>query len=401
LSTTDQTARPQRVEFVARTALMISLVALSIDAMLPALDRIGDDLGVARANDTQYVLSVLFLGLAFAQLLFGPVSDSIGRKAAIYVGYAIFITGCALSIMAENFETMLIGRFLQGAGAAGPRIVTVALVRDLFEGRAMARIMSMVMSVFILVPVLAPAIGQAVLLAFHWRAIFVGFLGLAVFTMLWFAWRQHETLPRATRKPFSFRTVFAGIRETCANQAAFTYTIVAGFIFGALVAYLVQSQQLLQLQSGPGTLFPVYFGVLALAIGVASLVNASLVMRFGMRPLTKVALVSFCAMAVPFAGFAGWAGAETPLWLFLAYMFLVFFCFGILFGNFNALAMEPLGHIAGVAASVVGSLTAFMSMTLGTVVGQFYDGTVAPMAYAFALYGLVSLALMLWVERKR
>ena len=209
LSAEQNQAPPGSGEFVARVALMISLVALSIDAMLPALPAIGAELGVRQANDAQLVISALFLGLAIAQMVYGPLSDSFGRKPAIYAGFAIFIAGCVLSILASGLEVMLLGRFLQGIGAAGPRIVTMALVRDQYAGRAMARVMSLAMAVFIMVPVLAPAIGQGILLVAHWRAIFGMLLAVALIALAWFALRQPETLPPARRTPFSLRGVAA------------------------------------------------------------------------------------------------------------------------------------------------------------------------------------------------
>jgi DHA1 family bicyclomycin/chloramphenicol resistance-like MFS transporter len=235
LSAEQNRAPPGSGEFVARVALMISLVALSIDAMLPALPAIGADLGVHRANDAQLVLSALFFGLALAQMVYGPLSDSFGRKPVIYAGFAIFIAGCVLSILARGLEVMLLGRFLQGIGAAGPRIVTMALVRDQYAGRAMARIMSLAMAVFILVPVLAPAIGQVILLVAHWRAIFGMLLVVALITLAWFALRQPETLPPARRAPFALRSIAAAVRETCSHRSAFSYTLMAGLIFGAFV----------------------------------------------------------------------------------------------------------------------------------------------------------------------
>ncbi len=388
-------------EFVARTALMISLVALSIDAMLPALGVIGDDLGVADGNDAQLIISALFLGFAVSQLLFGPLSDSIGRKPAIYIGFAIFMVGCVLSILATDLTVMLIGRVLQGVGAAGPRTVTVALVRDLHEGRAMARIMSMVMGVFIMVPALAPALGQGVLLVAHWRWIFGCFLVLATISSVWFALRQPETLPSEKRREFSLRRTFSAIAETCTNRVAFGYTITGGFAFGAFVGYLVSAQQIMQVQYGLGKLFPVYFGVLALAIGAASFVNSNLVMRFGMRRLSFIATIVMCLMSVPFAGVCQLLGADVPLWLFMAYLIPLFFCIGILFGNFNSLAMEPLGHIAGVGAAVIGAFTTLISLIFGTLVGQLYDGTITPLVIGFAVLGVAALGVMLWIERGR
>ncbi|MGI9416047.1 MAG: multidrug effflux MFS transporter [Hyphomicrobiales bacterium] len=387
-------------EFVALMALLISLVALSIDAMLPALPAIGAELGVVRDNDTQLVLTALFLGLAAGQLVYGPVSDSVGRKPAIYTGLAIFMAGCAMSVFARDFETMLAGRFLQGIGAAGPRIVTIALVRDQYAGRAMARIMSFVMGVFILVPALAPAFGQGVLFVAHWRIIFASFLVLAAIGLIWFAVRQPETLAREQRAPLSLKHIAAGILECCANRITFGYTIAAGLIFGAFVGYLVSAQQIFQEQYGAGALFPAYFAALALSIGCASFFNARLVMRYGMRLLSGRALIVLSVLSVGFWIYVFSVSGHPPLAALMTYWMAAFFCFGILFGNFNALAMEPLGHIAGVGAAVVGSLTTFISLFLGTLIGQAYSGTVLPLVGGFAALGVASVAVMYWAERE-
>lgn len=394
-------AGPPIGEFVARTAMMISLVALSIDAMLPALQEIGGDLGAQRRNDAQLVISALFLGLAVGTMVYGPVSDSTGRRPPIYAGFALFILGCLLSMVATSFPVMLAGRFLQGLGAAGPRIVAIAVVRDQYAGRAMARIMSMVMAVFILVPALAPAVGQAILLVAHWRAIFGVLLGLALVALVWFAFRQPETLTAGHRAPFSLLRIGRAIYETCTHRTAFGYTIAAGLIFGAFIGFLNSSQQIFQEQYGLGKLFPLYFAVLALSIGSASWVNSRLVMRLGMRRLSGLALTGLSGLSLTFFVIAWAAAGDPPLWALMAYLVAAFFCVGILFGNFNALAMDPLGHIAGVAASVIGSLTSFISLALGTAVGQAYDGTVLPLVGGFAALGLASIAVMRWAERGR
>jgi DHA1 family bicyclomycin/chloramphenicol resistance-like MFS transporter len=388
-------------ETIARLALMISFVALSIDAMLPALPAIGRDLDVARANDTQLVISVLFAGLAVGQLLYGPLSDSIGRKPPIYVGFALFLFGCLLSTFATEFWVMLLGRFLQGLGAAGPRVLTLALVRDRYSGRAMARIMSLIMAVFILVPVLAPIIGQAILLVAPWRAIFGVLLALAAISLIWFAARQAETLPRDRRVPLSLWRIGRSFREALVHRITMGYTIAAGLIFGAFVGYLTSAQQIFQTQYGVGQLFPFYFAVLALAIGSASLCNARLVMRYGMRRLSFGALVVSTLGSIAFFAFAYTSGGDPALWGLMAYLMLSFFCMGILFGNFNALAMEPLGHMAGVASAVIGAVTTFISLALGTWIGQSFDGTVLPLVGGFAVLGLAAISVMTWCERGR
>jgi DHA1 family bicyclomycin/chloramphenicol resistance-like MFS transporter len=386
-------------EFVTLTALIISLVALSIDVMLPALQQIGGELGAPRANDAQLVITALFVGLALGQVFFGPLSDSVGRKPAIYAGLLLFIIGCLMSILATDFTVMLAGRVLQGLGAAGPRSVTVALVRDQYEGRAMARVMSLVMAVFIMVPALAPGIGQIILAIAHWRAIFGFMLAVAVVSLVWFALRQPETLAPERRARFSPGRILLAVRETCTSRVAFGYTLASGLIFGAFVGYLNSAQQIFQIQYGLGTLFPLYFGALALAIGGASLVNARLVLRHGMRRISAWALGLLTGLSLAFLVLAYAMAGAPPLWGLMAYMSATFFCIGMLFANFNALAMEPLGHIAGVGAAVIGSLTTLISLILGTAIGQAYDGTVLPLIAGFALLGLAAIAVMRWIER--
>jgi DHA1 family bicyclomycin/chloramphenicol resistance-like MFS transporter len=343
-------AAPSTGEFVALAALLISLVAMSIDAMLPALGHMAVDLQVANANDTQLVVSAIFVGLAVAQMVFGPLSDSLGRKPVIYLGLAVFCAGCAISMTATSFTVMLVGRFLQGIGAAGPRIVTIAVVRDQYKGAAMARIMSIVMAVFIIVPAAAPALGQGILYLAHWRTIFALLLAQGVLAFVWFAIRQPETLALDKRLPLSPARVGRAIIETCTNRTALGYTFTAGFVFGAFLGYLSSAQQIFQVQYGVGAWFPAYFGGLALALGLASIFNARMVMRFGMYRLSLRALWSLTCLSLLFLVPTIALEGDPPLWALMVFLVPAFFCVGILFGNFNALAMEPMGHIAGTAA---------------------------------------------------
>ena len=390
--------QPSLTEFTILIALIISLVALAIDAMLPALPLIAGDLGVSDLNDSQYVISVFFAGLAIGQLVFGPMSDSLGRRSAIIAGFVLFAFGCMLSVVAASFETMLLGRLLQGIGAAGPRIVSVALVRDRFKGREMARVMSFVMTVFILVPVFAPAIGQLVLALASWRAIFVLFLMMVLLLVGWFWLRQPETLPREKRIRFSLLQLLLDARAIFRIRAAFGYTLTMGFSFGAFVAYLSGSQQIFQVQYALQDLFPLYFGILACAIGCASLLNARLVMRFGMRRLSRYALWGICLLSMPFFLYAWMQHGHPPLYLLMAYLLPLFFCFGVLFGNLNALAMEPLGHIAGLGSALIGSVSTLMSVLFGVLIAAAYDQTVLPLVAGFGLLGLASLATMYWTD---
>ena len=390
---------PGFAEFISITAMMMSLVALSVDTMLPALSEIGRDLGVIDNNSSQLIISLFFLGMAFGQLLYGPVSDNTGRKPAIYVGYGLFITGCLLSLVATTLPVMLAGRFLQGFGTAGPRIVSIAIVRDRYEGSAMARVMSFVMTVFIIVPIIAPALGQGMLFLAGWRAIFASFLVLALLTLVWFALRQPETLPVEKRVPFSFKRIISTMMTIFANRNAIGYTVTAGLVFGFFFGYLNSAQQIFQELYGLGADFPFYFAVLALSIGCASLFNARFVLHHTMQSLSKRSLISISALSAGFFLLALWNHGHPPLWTLMAYLFATFFGTGILFGNLNALAMESLGKIAGIGAGVVGSLSTFISLITGTAIGQCYNGSVLPLTAGFFLLSLASLAAMAWAEK--
>lgn len=388
-------------EFVALTAVQFALVALSIDTMLPALLDIGHDLQVARTNDVQLIVSMLLLGLAFGQLVYGPVSDTVGRKPALYAGVGLYLAGCLLSVFATSMTMMLAGRMLQGFGVAAPRTVIVAMVRDQYAGAAMARVMSFVMAVFILVPTIAPSIGQGILLIGTWHMIFVFFALFALFGLVWFTLRQPETLDPSHRMPFSLHRMTTAFISVFTNRVSFGYIVTTGMIRGAFLGYLSSAQQVFQVHYGLGTWFAPYFALLALAIGSASLTNAKLVMHFGVRMLTRRALITMTGLSLAFlAVILAWPG-EVPLWATTVYFLATFFCIGLLFGNLNALAMEPLGHIAGTGASVVGAMTSFISLPLGIAIGQGYNDSAIPLVGGFAGLGLIACLSMHLTERRR
>ncbi len=386
-------------EFISLTAMMMSLVALSVDTMLPALSEIGRDLGASDNNRSQLIISLFFFGMATGQLLYGPVSDNTGRKPAIYLGYGLFITGCLLSLFSTTLPVMLAGRFLQGFGTAGPRIVSIAIVRDRYEGSAMARVMSFVMTVFIIVPIIAPALGQGVLLLAGWRAIFALFLILALVTLVWFVIRQPETLSKEKRVSFSFKPIIGTVMIIFRNRHAIGYTVTAGLVNGFFLGYLNSAQQIFQEEYALGAAFPLYFAALALSIGGASLFNARFVLHHTMQSLSKRALLLITVLSAGFSLFALLSHGQPPLWTLMAYLFATFFATGILFGNLNALAMEPLGKMAGIGAGVVGSLSTFISLIAGTAIGQSYNGTVLPLTAGFFMLSLASLAAMRWAEK--
>jgi DHA1 family bicyclomycin/chloramphenicol resistance-like MFS transporter len=385
-------------EFVGLMAMLTALVALSIDMVLPALPAIGTTLGVARDNDNQLVLSLLFLGFGLGQFFFGPLSDSVGRKPAAYIGLVLYTIGSMMALVAGTFPLMLAGRLLQGLGVAGPRTITLALVRDRFEGREMARVMSLIMAVFILVPVIAPALGQAILGAAGWRAIFGVYLTMGLVASIWFGARQEETLPARDRMPFSLRRMAIAAREVLTTRTSVGYMVGAGFVFGAFLGYLTTAQQMLQQQYGLGPRFPFYFAILAVSIGGASLTNARLVVRYGMRALSDWALRGICVVSLAFTAIASLLSGHPPLWMLMTYLIVSFFGVGLLFGNLNALAMQPLGHIAGTGAAIVGATSMLISLALGTWIGQSYNGTVLPLAIGFAVLSACAMVALWWAE---
>lgn len=378
-------------------ALMTSLAAMSIDAMLPALSMIADDLG-AENNEQQYVVSAFLLSFGIAQMFFGPLSDSLGRKPIIYVGIGVYVLGSIICIFASDFSDILIGRALQGFGAGGPRVTIIALVRDKYKGNDMARVMSLVMMVFIMAPILAPTIGQVILLFAEWQWIFVFLIVLAVSSVIWLAFRQPETLSEDNRRPFSVLRIAMTVLEILRIRESIGYTLMSGLMFSAFVGYLSSAQQVFQITYKLGDLFPLYFAALASGLGLASYLNSKLVHKFGMRRLCRAASILICCLTVVFVGVVYEMNGIPPLFLFMAFMMPAFFCFGILYGNFVALAMEPLGHIAGVGASVVGSISSLISVPLGALIGQQFNGTVLPLVIGFSVFSVTTFGLMCWVE---
>jgi DHA1 family bicyclomycin/chloramphenicol resistance-like MFS transporter len=388
-------------EFVTLMAVMISITALSIDMMLPALPAIGGALGAVNANDAQLVVTVLLFGMGVGQLLFGPLSDSFGRKPVIIAGFVIFVVGCLCSLLAGRFEVMLIGRLIQGIGTGGPRTAIIALVRDQYGGRAMARIMSVVMAIFIVVPAIAPALGQAVLLAMNWQAIFGVLMIQGIVALAWFAVRQPETLAPGDRIPFSAGRVVDGVVSVFQNRLSMGYTLATGCISGVLMAYLSSAQQIFQEVHGLGREFPAYMAALALFVGGASFVNSRIVMRIGMRVLSHRAIWLFVVLSAIYLALAYLMGGRTPLWMMMVFFAPSFFCMGILFGNLSAIAMEPLKHMAGIGAAIIGALTNFLSSSTGALIGMCYDGTMLPLAAGFVGLGALTAAAMRWAERSR
>lgn len=378
-------------------ALYGALMAMAIDTILPALLTIGKDLNVTNENDAQYIIGMLFIGFTFGQIIYGPVSDSFGRRGTIYVGLIILIIGDILSIIAQDFSLMLLGRFLQGFGAAGPRITSMAVTRDLYRGREMARVMSFIMTIFIIIPVIAPSIGQLILVVANWRTIFEIFLICAVIAFLWTYFRLPETLKEKDVRPFNLKTIWKDFCKVAGNKITLGYTICAGMIFGALIGYLNSANQIFGDYFHAGKSFAFYFALSALSIGVASIVNSMIVRRFGMKLICHYAMIITIVMSAIYVPLS--MQEYLPLWQFMIYMIVTFFCMGLMFGNLNALAMEPMEHYAGIAAAFVGSFSSGISAILGGWIGQSYNHSLSPMFIGFLILSSVSFALLCWLKK--
>ena len=269
-----------RNEFILIMAVLMSITALSVDAMIPALGQMALDLNVSDANAIQLVISAIFLGMAFGLMIYGPLADSVGRKKAIYLGVSIFLSGTLICIFATNLETMLLGRAIQGFGSAACRVVTMAIIRDKYEGREMAKIMSLIMMVFIMVPALAPLLGQGILVFYSWQAIFWFIFTFALVGVIWMHFRQRETLASENVRNFTFASFLSGLIETVKHPVSLGYTLASGIMFGSFVSYLSTAQQIMEVQYRLGNLFPAYFGLLAIAYGISSYLNSKLLLKF-------------------------------------------------------------------------------------------------------------------------
>jgi DHA1 family bicyclomycin/chloramphenicol resistance-like MFS transporter len=386
-------------EFVIVIASIMALNPLAMDMMLPALPNIASAFHITEANRPQEVLSTFLIGFGIGQLVTGPLSDRFGRRAVLIDGMAIYCLASVLAIAANSFETLLLARALQGLGTSATRVIATSIVRDCYAGRRMASVMSLAMMVFIAVPVIAPSFGQVLLLLTPWRGIFIVLMLYGMLALIWSAIRMPETLPLSERKSLAIRDVLGAYRQTVTNRQTLGYALAAGGVLGSLFAFVFSSQQIFTEIYHLGRLFPVAFAAIAIGTALAGFLNSRLVGRLGMRVISHSALVGF--VAVGGIMLVGAKAQVLPLPLFMALSALMMFAFGMMFANFTAMAMEPQGHIAGTASSLYGSITTLVGISVGTVIGQDYDGTLLPFATGFFLCALAALVVVLVTEKGR
>jgi len=377
-------------EFVALMASLMSIVALSIDALLPALPQIGHDLGVINLNNNQLLITMIFLGIGLGQLLFGPLSDSFGRKPIVFIGFGVFIIASIICITTKSFELMIFGRILQGIGLASPRTLCIAIVRDLYSGDYMAKIISIVVMVFILVPVIAPTLGQFLINYYDWESIFYVNIIYSTLIMIWFWFRQKESLPKEKRIPLSSHLFIDGAREFIKYKDAIGFTLISGFITGSFMVYLSTSQQIFEEQYNLAEMFPYIFASLAISIGLATFLNSVFVVKFGMMNMAYYSTIGYCAVSILYV-ILFWSGTNPSIYVLVAFFALQFFAVGFLFGNLRALAMQPLGHIAGIGAAINGFASTILAVPVANYIGGFVKDSVLPLFIGFSIFGALSL----------
>lgn len=396
--------RISTAEFVAIMAMLVATVAISIDGLLPALSIITEELTPLRPNNAQIILSSFVAGMAIGTLIVGPLSDSYGRKPIIYGGAFIYILTSVVCVVSQSLELILVARFLQGVGASAPRVVAQALVRDFYKGREMARISSFIMIVFALVPAVAPLLGSFVMFAFDWRAIFFMFIAFVAISTTWMGLRINETVSKENRVKFNLRNLVSAFREILSNPLILTAVITLVFAYSILFVGIFLIQPVFERVFGRPETFPYWFAAIALLAASSSYVNARLVRRLGMRMLTNIAFRTQVGLSttILLVFGLGYFDGEFGFFCFLFWMFSIFFQAGLTMGNLTALAMEPVGHIAGTAASLISAIATIGSVFLAAVVGQFFNGTPIAMIVGitlFASFGAVSAHQLKRYER--
>ena len=394
-----QTPKVTKFEFIALMAFLMSVVALAIDALLPALDIIGNSLDTQENSDHQLLITMIFIGLGVGPIFFGPLSDSLGRKPMVFVGFGIFILASFICVYSNSLEIMVLGRILQGFGLSAPRTISVAIIRDLYSGDYMAKIMSFVIVIFLLVPIIAPAIGKFILDYFNWEAIFIFQIIFCLLIAFWFWNRQEETLNHKNRIAFKINLFSQGFLELIRYKTTIAYTLISGFITGSFMVYLSTSQQIFQEQYGLKEAFPYIFAGLATASGSAILLNGIFVVKYGMKKMIHVSLIGFFIISICYS-ILFFNSVNPSIKVILLFFSLQFFCLGFLFGNLRAIAMEPVGHIAGIGAAITGFISTLMAVPISIFIGKFVTITVLPIFIGFSICSFLSILIVLMLTIK-
>ena len=388
------------LEFIALMAFLTANVSLTINTVLPALTDIGKSFVDVKSTDLQLIITMVFLGLGVGQLIFGPISDSLGRKPAIYIGMVVFFIASFICVFATSIEMMLIGRVLQGIGLSAPSAISTSIIRDVYSGNQMAKIMSFVATIFILVPMITPILGQKIVDLFNWQTIFYFQIFFASIILLWLAIRQKETLIEKYRVKLTKRLFINGIQEFSKHRVSIVYTVVLGLMTGSFMAYLSVTKQIFQDQYGLIEEFVYIFAALATSIGLASLLNGSLVVKYGMKKLANGAIYLFSFSALVYASLFYFYTENPSLPILLFFLSLQLLSIGFIFGNIKSLAMQPIGHIAGIGAAINGFTSTIIAVPIAILIGKFVDTTALPLFIGFLTSGSISILLIHYFCKK-
>ena len=380
-----------RAEFIALVAALIAINAFAIDIMLPGLQQIGAGLGEADPNRRQLVLPAYMLGFGILQMVFGPLSDRYGRRKPLLVGLVIYCIAALSAYAVTDFNSLVMLRFIQGAGAAASAVIATALVRDLFVGDEMAKTMSLVFMVLMLSPIFAPGLGQMLLVVLDWRGLFLFMAGLGLLVTLWVALRLPETLKPENKRPFGLKSIVEGFGIVFSNRLALRYIMATSLLFGGLFGFLTSSQQIYVSIYQVGLWFPAFFAAGGAISALGGFANSQLVSTYGMRRIAYLALNVFGAAAAVML-LLGYL-QMLPVWLFFALSAVQFFTFSMIMPNFGALAMEPLGEVAGTAASAQGFLQMVLGASIGAFIGQMFNATTIPLALGMLVLAVLAMGL--------
>jgi len=387
---------------VVMVAGLMALNALAIDIMLPALNQIAHDVGltaegVESDNRQQLIIFAYILGFGAPQLLWGPITDRFGRRGPLFISLTGYILMAGLCVTLREFHALLAARFIQGVFSSGARLVAVSVVRDLFAGRQMARFMSLVMTIFMIVPIVAPGVGQIILLVAPWEWIFGTLVAFGLFMLGWTWLRLPETLPADQRRPLNLGNALGAYAQVVRTPITFGYMCASGIVFGALFSFIATSEQVFREVFGRGEDFVLWFSGIAGMLAVANFTNSRLVEKIGMRRISHAALLLFTGLSA-LSALITFSLGESLLWFYPLFI-LTFACFGLLGSNFSALAMEPLGSIAGTASAAYGFATTTVSSLIGMLIGSQYNGSTIPLMLGFVCLGASSLVIILITEK--
>ncbi len=393
-----QEPNPSNFEFICLMGFLMALVSFSIDNLLPAFSAIQSDFSVENPNSVQYTLTAYLIGFGLLQLIYGPASDFIGRRPTLMIGLAVFCIGTTIAIYAQSFEWLLIARFIQGMGAAAARVLTDTIIRDRFSGRELGSAISLTMSVFIIAQIIAPVIGQLTLSIGGWRLIFSSMLSIAAIQIFWFSIRMPETLRPEYRFPFTISRIKSGFMTCFRCRTFIGYSTAMALMMGALLGYLGISQSIFVDAYGLGATFPLIFALIAGVMGLGSYFSSVLVRRFGLHLVAHLSICGFVIVSVVQLWISSQYDGHPSLFTFTCMLAVVMLLFSLAVPNFGAIALEPLGSVAGTASAIIGSFNNIIGAAIGSIIGQAYNGTVTPLCLGFLILSILSLVTIFWTS---